>query len=364
MRQQHSRRESRLMNAPSPAVAPVSTGVDFKALLGVVAQGKPLSRPQAEQAFRAMMTGEVTPSQIGAFLMALRVRGETVDEITAAVTVMREKMIRIEGPASAIDVCGTGGDHAGTLNISTPVAILCAACGVTVAKHGNRAASSKSGAADVLAALGVNIDAEMAVVQRSLKEVGTCFMWAPKHHSAMKHVGPTRVELGTRTVFNLMGPMSNPAGVKRQLLGVFSADWLEPMANVLKNLGTEHAWLVHGSDGLDEITTTGPTRVVELRHGAIRHFTLTPEDYGIAVADPADLKGGDAAANARAIRDLFAGVPGAYRDIVLINSAAALVIAERAADLPAALDLAAQAIDGGKANDVLAALVRVTNAAA
>jgi anthranilate phosphoribosyltransferase len=308
------------------------------------------------------MTGEVTPSQIGAFLMALRVRGETVDEITAAVTVMREKMTRIEAPANAIDVCGTGGDHAGTLNISTPVAILCAACGVAVAKHGNRAASSRSGAADVLAALGVNIDADMATVQRSLKEVGTCFMWAPKHHSAMKHVGPTRVELGTRTVFNLMGPMSNPAGVKRQLLGVFSPDWQEPMANVLKNLGTEHAWLVHGSDGLDEITTTGPTRIVELRHGAIRTFTLTPEEYGIALSDPDDLKGGDAQSNAGAIRALFAGTPSAYRDIVLINTAAALVIAERASDLPAGLDLAAKAIDGGKANDVLAALVRVTNA--
>ena len=349
------------MNAP---VTAVTTGVDFKALLGVVAGGKPLSRSQAEQAFRAIMAGEVTPSQIGAFLMALRVRGESVEEITAAVSVMREKMVRIEAPAGAIDVCGTGGDHAGTLNISTPVAILCAACGVAVAKHGNRAASSKSGAADVLAALGVNIDAEMAVVQRSLKEVGTCFLWAAKHHSAMKHVGPTRAELGTRTVFNLMGPMSNPAGVKRQLLGVFSPDWQEPMANVLKNLGTEHAWLVHGSDGLDEITTTGPTRVVELRHGAIRTFTLTPEEYGIALSDPADLKGGDAQANAGAIRALFAGAPSAYRDIVLLNTAAALVIAERSSDLPAALHLAANALDEGKANDVLAALVRVTNTAA
>jgi anthranilate phosphoribosyltransferase len=352
------------MNAPSPMSAPAATGVDFKALLGVVATGKPLTRAQAEQAFRAIMTGEVTPSQIGAFLMALRVRGETVEEITAAVTVMREKMTRIEAPANAIDVCGTGGDHAGTLNISTPVAIIAAACGVAVAKHGNRAASSKSGAADVLAVLGVNIDAEMAVVQRSLKEVGTCFMWAAKHHSAMKHVGPTRVELGTRTVFNLMGPMSNPAGVKRQLLGVFSADWQEPMANVLKNLGTEHAWLVHGSDGLDEITTTGPTRIVELRHGAIRHFTLAPEEYGIARADPADLKGSDAQSNAQAIRALFAGAPSAYRDIVLINTAAALVIAERAPDLAAGLDLAAKGIDSGKANEVLAALVRVTNTAA
>ena len=352
------------MNVQSPAAGvPTSApGSDFKALLGVVAQGKPLSQAQAEQAFNAMMTGEVTPSQIGAFLMALRVRGETVEEITAAVKVMREKMTRIEAPANAIDVCGTGGDHAGTLNISTPVAILCAACGVAVAKHGNRAASSKSGAADVLAALGVNIDADMAVIQRALKETLTCFMWAPKHHSAMKHVGPTRVELGTRTVFNLMGPMSNPAGVRRQLLGVFSPDWQEPMASVLRNLGTEHAWLVHGSDGLDEITTTGPTRVVELRHGAIRTFTISPEDYGIALSDPEHLKGADAQSNAKAIRDLFAGIPGAYRDIVLLNTAAALVIAERVPDLPTGLDLAAQAIDAGKATAVLADLVRITNA--
>jgi anthranilate phosphoribosyltransferase len=337
---------------------------DFKALLGVVAQGKPLSQAQAEQAFGVLMTGDATPAQMGAFLMALRVRGETVDEITGAVRTMREKMVRIDAPAGAIDVCGTGGDHSGTLNISTPVALLCAACGAHVAKHGNRAASSKSGAADVLQMLGVNIDADMATVQRALNEVGTCFLWAAKHHSAMKHVGPARAELGTRTIFNLMGPMSNPAGVKRQLLGVFSPDWLEPMANVLRNLGTEHAWLVHGSDGLDEITTTGPTKIVELRHGAIRAFTVAPEDFGIARSDPALLKGGDPAGNAQAIRELFDGMTGPYRDIVLFNTAAALVIAERAADLPAALDLAAEAIDSGKANEVLANLVRVTNAAA
>ena len=353
------------MNAPVvQAPATESKSVDFKALIGLVAQGKPLNQAQAEQAFGAMMAGEVTPAQIGAFLMALRVRGETVDEITAAVKIMREKMTRIVAPEGAIDVCGTGGDHAGTLNISTPVAIICAACGVKVAKHGNRAASSKSGAADVLAALGLNLEADVATIERALAEIGTCFIWAQKHHSAMRHVGPTRAELGTRTIFNLMGPMSNPAGVKRQLLGVFSGDWLEPMANVLRNLGTEHAWLVHGSDGLDEITTTGPTRVVELRHGAIRTFTIAPEDFGIARSDGAALKGGDAQANAQAIRALFDGVAGPYRDIVLLNSAAALVIGERAADMPEALHLAAAALDEGKARDTLAALVRLTNAAA
>jgi anthranilate phosphoribosyltransferase len=348
------------MNAPAVVTAPA---VDFKALLGVVAQGKPLSQPQAEQAFGAIMTGEVTPAQIGAFLMALRVRGETVEEMTAAVKVMREKMVRIAAPANAIDVCGTGGDHSGTLNISTPVALICAACKVTVAKHGNRAASSKSGAADVLATLGVNLEADTATLERALAEIGTCFLWAQKHHSAMRHVGPTRAELGTRTIFNLMGPMSNPAGVKRQLLGVFSGDWLEPMAQVLKNLGTEYAWLVHGSDGLDEITTTGPTKVVELRHGAIRTFTLAPEDFGIDRSDGALLKGGDANENAQAIRALFEGVKGPYRDIVLLNSAAALVIAERAPDMPAALALAADALDSGKAKATLADLVKITNTA-
>jgi anthranilate phosphoribosyltransferase len=345
----------------APALKPTASSVDFKGVLGLVAQGKPLTQSQAEQAFGAIMAGEVTPSQLGAFLMALRVRGETVEEMTAAVKVMREKMTRISGPAKAIDVCGTGGDHAGTLNISTPVAIICAACEVTVAKHGNRAASSKSGAADVLAALGVNLEADMATLERALNEVGTSFLWAQKHHTAMRHVGPTRAELGTRTIFNLLGPMSNPAGVKRQLLGVFSADWLEPMAQVLRNLGTEHAWLVHGSDGLDEITTTGPTQVVELRHGAIRSFTIAPEDFGIARSDAAALKGGDAASNAQAIRGLFEGVKGSYRDIVLLNSAAALVIAERASDMPSALALAADAIDTGKAKRVLSELVRITN---
>jgi anthranilate phosphoribosyltransferase len=346
-----------------PVAPKTAAPADFKSLLGIVAQGKSLTLAQAEHAFGILMAGDATPSQIGAFLMALRVRGETVDEITGAVKSMRDKMVRISAPADAIDVCGTGGDHSGTLNISTPVAILCAACGARVAKHGNRAASSKSGAADVLQVLGVNIDADMATVQRSLDEVGTCFLWAAKHHGAMKHVGPTRAELGTRTIFNLMGPMSNPAGVKRQLLGVFSPDWLEPMANVLRNLGTEHAWLVHGSDGLDEITTTGPTRIVELRHGAIRSFIVAPEDFGIARSDPAMLKGGDPAGNAQAIHELFDGMTGPYRDIVLLNSAAALVIAERAPDMPAALDLAAAALDNGKARDTLAALVRVTNAA-
>ncbi len=334
---------------------------ELKGLIGLAAQGKTLTRDQAAQAFGIMMSGEATPAQMGGFLMALRVRGESIEEITGAVTVMREKMIRIESPSGAIDVCGTGGDGKGSLNISTAVALVCAACGVPVAKHGNRAASSRSGAADVLAALGINIDADLALVQRSLFEVGTCFMWAQKHHSAMRHVGPTRVELGTRTIFNIMGPLSNPAGVKRQLLGVFAPDWLEPLAGVLKNLGAEHAWVVHGDDGLDEITTTGITQICELRHGQIRRFELSPGDYGIPPAQPADLMGGEPAENAEAIRSLLAGTTGPYRDIVILNAAAALVIADRAPDLKAGLGLAAEALDFAKARQVLENLIRVTN---
>ena len=268
----------------------------------------------------------------------------------------------IEG-LNAIDVCGTGGDNAGTLNISTAVAIICAACGVKVAKHGNRAASSKSGAADVLAALGVNIDADPALLQKALFNVGTCFLWAPKHHSAMRHVGPSRVELGTRTIFNLMGPMLNPAGVKRQLVGVFSPQWLEPMANVLKNLGTEHAWLVHGNDGLDEITTTTSTQAVELKNGTLRKFEITPEQFGLKRAKPGDIKGGDPAANAQAMRDLFDGMTGPYRDIVVLNAAAALVIADKTPDIPGGIALAAEALDFGKARHVLDELIKTTNPA-
>lgn len=343
----------------APAAATAAT--DLKGLIAVVAQGKALSRSQAEEAFSIIMAGEATPAQIGGFLMALRVRGETVDEITAAVKVMRERMLKIEAPEDAIDVCGTGGDNAGTLNISTAVAIICAACGVKVAKHGNRAASSKSGAADVLAALGVNIDADPALLQKALWEVGTCFLWAPKHHSAMRHVGPSRVELGTRTIFNLMGPMSSPASVKRQLIGVFSPQWLEPMAQVLKNLGTEHAWLVHGNDGLDEITTTTSTQVVELKNGALQKFEISPEQFGLPRAAPADIKGGDPAANAQAMRYLFEGATGAYRNIVVLNAAAALVIAGKTPDIPGGLALAAEALDFGRARHVLDELVKTTN---
>jgi anthranilate phosphoribosyltransferase len=338
----------------------VNAPTDLKGLIAIVAQGKALSRAEAETAFNIIMTGEATPAQIGGFLMALRVRGETVDEITGAVSVMREKMTRIQAPQGAIDVCGTGGDGAGTLNISTAVAFVCAASGVTVAKHGNKAASSKSGAADILTSLGVNIDADMKVLESALFEVGTSFLWAQKHHSAMRHVGPARVELGTRTIFNLMGPMSNPAGVKRQLIGVYARQWLKPMAETLRSLGTEHAWLVHGSDGLDEITTTGPTFVIELRDGNLREFEISPEQFGLSRSTAAELKGGDPGQNAEALRGLFDGVVGPYRDIVRLNAAAALVVAGKAADIPQGLTLAADALDSGRAREKLDALVQFT----
>ena len=334
---------------------------DFKGLLAVVARGEPLSEAQAERAFEIMMSGDATPAQMGGFLMALRVRGETVAEITGAVRAMRSKMTPIDAPPGAIDTCGTGGDGAGTWNISTAAALVVAGCGVPVAKHGNRAMSSKTGTADVLAALGVNIDAELPHVRRSLWEANICFMLAPRHHSAMRHVGPTRVELGTRTIFNLMGPLSNPAGAKRQLIGVFARDWLEPMAAVLGKLGTERAWLVHGSDGLDELTTTGTSQVAELRDGKVTSFELDPETVGLARADAAALKGADAETNAAALRRLLDGETGPYRDIVLYNAAAALVIADKARDLKDGVALAAAAIDSGAAKATLARLVAITN---
>ena len=334
---------------------------DLKAFLNLAATGKPLTASQAEQAFEIIMTGNATPSQMGGFLMALRVRGETVNEITGAVRAMRGKMTRIDAPPDAIDTCGTGGDASGTWNISTAAAIVVAACGVPVAKHGNRGLSSKSGAADVLSALGVNIEADMALIRQSLWDNKICFMMAPRHHAAMRHVGPTRVELGTRTIFNLMGPLSNPAGAKRQLTGVFSRDWIVPMAEVLGKLGSERAWVVHGSDGLDELTTTGPSFVAELLNGKVKSFEVTPEHAGLPYASQADLKGGDPATNAAALNEVMDGQNGAYRDIVLFNSAAALLIAGKAKDLKEGAAQAGDAIDSGLARRVLQKLIATTS---
>ena len=333
---------------------------DLRPLLAQVAAGGRLSESQAEAAFEIIMSGNATPSQMGAFLMALRVRGETVDEITGAARIMRAKALAIEAPPGTVDTVGTGGDASGTFNISTASALVVAGCGVPVAKHGNRAFSSKSGAADILTALGVNIEAEMAVVQRCLNEVGLCFLMAPRHHSAMRHVGPTRVELGTRTIFNLLGPMSNPAGTRRQLVGVFAPQWVVPMAEVLGRLGAEHAWVVHGS-GIDELTTAGTTTVAEFKAGKIVEFEVVPEDAGVKPATLDQLKGGEPAHNAALMRDLLGGSHGPLRDIVLLNSAAALVVAGRADNLRNGAHLAAQSIDSGAARQVLDKLVALTN---
>jgi len=332
----------------------------LKPHIAKVATGQSLSYEEAREAFDIIMSGDATPGQIGGFLMALRVRGETVDEISGAVATMRDKMLRVEAPAGAIDIVGTGGDNSHSVNISTASALVIAACGVPVAKHGNRGLSSLTGAADVLAALGVKIDLTPQAISQCISDAGVGFMFAPAHHPAMKHVGPTRVELGTRTIFNLLGPLSNPAGVNRQMVGVFAPEWIMPVAETLKALGAEHAWVVHG-DGYDEITTTGETKVAELRGGEIRAFTLTPEAVDLNRHRKEDLRGGDATYNAAALRDMLSGKPGAYRDTVLMNAGAGLVVAGKAARLEDGMEAAAAAIDGGKALAVLDTLVHVSN---
>ena len=336
---------------------------DFKALIAKVATGASLTREEAASAFDRMMSGEATPSQMGGLLMAMRVRGETVDEITGAVTTMRAKMLGVKAPADAVDVVGTGGDASGSYNISTCTAFVVAGAGVPVAKHGNRALSSKSGAADVLQSLGVNIELNADQVGTCIRDAGIGFMFAPSHHPAMKNVGPTRVELGTRTIFNLLGPLSNPASVKRQMIGTFSRQWVEPMAQVLKNLGSESIWVVHGSDGLDEITTAGTTSVAELKNGQIRTFEIAPEDAGLPRAKADDLRGGDADHNAKALLDVLKGKKGPFRDVTLLNAAAALVVAGKAKDLKEGAALAARSIDSGEAEGRLDRLIGVSNAA-
>jgi anthranilate phosphoribosyltransferase len=335
---------------------------EFKALIGKVATGASLTREEAATAFDRMMSGDATPSQMGALLMALRVRGETVDEITGAVTTMRAKMLGVKAPPEAVDVVGTGGDASGSFNISTCAAFIVAGAGVPVAKHGNRALSSKSGAADALQALGVKIELGAEQVGKCIRNAGIGFMFAPAHHPAMKNVGPTRVELGTRTIFNLLGPLSNPAGVKRQMIGTFSKQWVEPMAQVLKNLGSESIWVVHGSDGLDEITTSGPTSVAALEKGNIRTFEITPEEVGLPRAKPEALRGGDAEHNAKALLDVLKGKPGAFRDVAILNAAAALVVAGLAKDLKDGVKLAEKSVSSGEAEGRLDRLIAVSNA--
>jgi len=335
---------------------------EFKALLAKVATGAALTLEESAQAFDRMMSGEATPSQMGALLMGLRVRGETVDEITGAVRTMRAKMLAVDAPRDAVDVVGTGGDASGSYNISTCAAFIVAGAGVPVAKHGNRALSSRSGAADVLGALGVRIDLAPDAIARCIREAGIGFMFAPNHHPAMKHVGPTRVEMGTRTIFNLLGPLSNPAGVRRQMVGVFSRQWVEPIAQVLKNLGSERAIVVHGSDGLDEITTAGTTTVASLEHGTVRTFEIAPEDVGLAKVDPSALRGGAAQENAAALHGVLKGEKGPYRDVAVFNAAAALMVAGRAAELGDGVRLAQRSIDSGEAEGRLDRLLAVSNA--
>ena len=334
---------------------------DLKAIIGKVAAGGQLSRDEARDAFEAIMSGEASPVQIGAFLTGLRLRGETVDEIAGAVATMRAKMVPVTAPADAIDVVGTGGDGSGRDHISTAPALVLARAGGPVAKHGNRALSSKSGAADTLSALGVRIDLPPDMIAACIGDAGIGFMFAPAHHSAMKHVGPARAELGFRTVFNLIGPLSNPANVRRYLLGVFSPDWVEPLAHVLGELGAERAWVVHGAGGLDEISPAGETMVAALEDGEVTTFAISPESAGLPVSPTEAIKGGDAAHNAEALRALLGGAPGAYRDTVLLNAAAALIVAGKAADLAEGVRLAAASIDEGRARDRLERLIAVSN---
>src|SRR6516165_2224248 len=334
---------------------------DLKSIIGKVATGATLSREEAVCAFDSMMSGEATPSQMGGLLMALRVRGETVDEITGAVSAMRAKMLQVTAPPDAVDIVGTGGDGSGSVNVSTCASFIVAGAGVPIAKHGNRALSSRSGAADVLSSLGVKIDLKPEQVSRCVQECGIGFMFAPAHHPAMKNVGPTRVELATRTIFNLLGPLSNPAGVTRQMVGVFSKQWVQPLAQVLKNLGAESVWVVHGSDGLDEITLTGPTFVAALEKGEIRTFEVTPEDAGLPRCESGGLKGGDADANAVALQGVLDGRPSAYRDVALLNAAAALVVAGRVRDIKEGVAIGQKSLDSGATAARLKRLIAVSN---
>lgn len=337
------------MSALKPAIVALSQGVIPEA-------------SDLETAFDALMEGEADPVEIGAFLMGLAAIGETPGALEVGARAMRARMSPVSAPEGAVDTCGTGGDARGTWNISTAAAIVIAGADVVVAKHGNKAASSKSGSAEILESLGVNLFASTSQIERALKEAGVGFLFAQAHHGAVRHVGPARKTLGVRTIFNLLGPLSNPAGAKRQLLGVFDRKWLVPMAEALKGLGSERAWIVHGSDGLDELTTTGISHVCELQaDGTVSTFDVHPDDAGLPVASLEDLKGGDPAYNAEALRRLLHGETGPYRDIVLLNSAAALLLADKASSLKEGVELAAHSIDSGKASEALSGLVRISN---
>jgi anthranilate phosphoribosyltransferase len=333
---------------------------DFRGLLAKVGNGDSLGIDEAERAFDIMTSGDATPAQMGAFLMGLKVRGETAQELAGGARALRSKVLRVRAPEGAIDIVGTGGDHHGTHNVSSCSAFVVAGAGVPVAKHGNRAFTSKSGAADVLSELGINLDLPIEVLEKALAEANVCFLMAPRHHSAMRNVAGPRVELApNRTIFNLLGPMSNPALVKRQLVGVFDRRWLKPVAEALGQLGLERALVVHGQDGMDEITTTTTSWAASLENGKVAEIEIAPEEIGVKRAKMADLKGGTPAHNAAAIHKVLAGEKNAFRDIVVLNSAAALMVAGKARDLKQGAALAAASIDGGKAAAALATLKRI-----
>ena len=335
--------------------------MEIKAALNKIARREDLTGAEMRIIMTRIMEGEATPSQIGAFLMGMRVKGETVGEIAAAVSILREKMVKVEAPEDVIDIVGTGGDGAETLNISTAASIVVAALGVPVAKHGNRALSSKSGASDVLQALGIKIDLAPEKISQCIREAGIGFMFAPAHHPALKHVGPSRVEMGVRTMFNLLGPQANPAGARRYMMGVYAKNWVEPVAAALLANRAIAAWVVHGADGLDELSTTGASFVATVKNGDLRSFEVTPEEAGLKRASLSDLKGGDPAYNAGRLRALLKGERDPYRDVVLYNAAAALIVADRAETLKDGVRLAAQAVDEGKAEAVLDKLILLSN---
>jgi anthranilate phosphoribosyltransferase len=335
--------------------------MDIKQALNKIASHRDLTGEEMRSVMRFIMGGEATPSQIGAFLMGMRLKGETAGEIAAAVSILREMMIPVEAPSDAIDIVGTGGDGHGTLNISTAAALVVASMGIPVAKHGNRALSSKSGSSQALEALGVRLDLSPTQIAETISEAGIGFMFAPSHHPAMRFVGPTRAELGVRTMFNLLGPQSNPASVQRYLLGVFAEEWVEPVAQALQANRAVKAWVVHGSDGLDELTVTGKSFVAQIAGGDLRSFEIHPEQAGLKQYELKDILGGTPEENAEAIHALFDGAPGAYRDIVLLNAAAALIVADKTEDLREGAQMAAAAIDSGKPKETLARLVAVSN---
>ncbi len=333
---------------------------DLKEAIGQLANGESLSREDTKAAFNIIMSGEATDAQIGAVLMGMRVRGETEDEFAGAIDALRAVMLPVDAPQDAIDIVGTGGDAKGSYNISTCTALVTAGCGVPVAKHGNRSLSSKSGASDCLTALGVNIELSPSQTSDCIEDAGIGFMFAPAHHSAMRYVGPARVELATRTIFNLLGPMCNPASVKRQLLGVFAPQWVLTAAKVAQKLGSEKIWVVHGQ-GFDEVTITGTTQVAELVNGSVNTFEVNPSDFGFDIASESEIAGGDANENAKALREVLDGKPSAYRNMVIMNAACSLIVADKASNLQEATKLATNSIDSGSAMTTLEKLIKTSN---